>query len=110
MQILDNECSKEYKATMQQKWNVTYQLVPPDLHRRNAAERATREFKSHFLEILAGVATDFPRYLWNLLLPQTEITLNFLRQSTADPTISAWEFFSGPFNYDATPLGPLEST
>ena len=30
-----------------------------------------------------------------------------MRQSTADPTNLAWEFFSGPFNYDATPLGPL---
>ena len=42
-----------------------------------------------------------------LLIPQTEITLNLLHQSTADPTILAWEFFSGPFNYNATPLGPL---
>ena len=57
--------------------------------------------------ILAGVATAFPRYLWDLLLPQTKLTLNLLHQSTANPTMLAWEFFSGPFNYDATPLGPL---
>ena len=107
LQILDNECSKEYKATMNQKWGVTYQFVLPDLHRRNTAERAIRTVKAHFLAILAGVATDFPRYLWDLLLPQTKLTLNLLRQSTADPTISAREFFSGPFNYDATLLGPL---
>ena len=92
---------------MQKKWNIVYQLVPPDLHRRNAAERAIRTFKAKFLAIVAGVATDFPHYLWDLLLPQTEITLNLLRQSTEDPTISAWDFFSGPFNYDVTPLGPL---
>ena len=24
LQILDNECSKEYKATMKEKWGVTY--------------------------------------------------------------------------------------
>ena len=23
--------------------------------------------------------------------------------------ISAWEYYSGPFNYDATPVGPLGS-
>ena len=46
LQILDNECSKEYKATMKEKWGVTYQLVPPDLHRRNTAERAIRTFKA----------------------------------------------------------------
>ena len=107
LQTLNNECSKEYKATMQKKWNVTYQLVPPDLHRRNAAEWAIRTFKAHLLAIFSGVSTDFPLYLWDLLLPQTEITLNFLRQSTADPTILAWEFFSGPLNYNETPLGPL---
>ena len=107
LQILDNECSKEYKQTMKEKWGVTYQLVPPDLHRRNAAERAIRTVKAHFLAILAGVAVDFPRHLWDLLLPQAELTLNLLRQSASNPKISAWEAFNGPFNYDATPLGPL---
>ena len=63
LHILDNKCSKEYKATMKQKWNVTYQLVPPDIHIRNAAERFIRTVKAHLLEIIAGVATDFPRYL-----------------------------------------------
>ena len=42
-----------------------------------------------------------------LLLPQTERTLNLLRKSTADPTILAWDCFSGHFSYDTTPLGPL---
>ena len=89
---------------MKHKWDITYQLVPPDLHKRNAAERDIITVKAHFLEILTEVAMDFPSYLWNLLLPQTELTLNLLRQSTTDPTISAWEFFSGPFNYDVTPM------
>ena len=64
-------------------------------------------FKAHFLSILAGVAPYFPRNLWNLLLPQTELTLNLLRQATLDPTQSAWSYFHGQFNYDATPTGPL---
>jgi hypothetical protein len=34
LQILDNECSKEYKKLMKEKWGVTYQLIPPDMHRR----------------------------------------------------------------------------
>ena len=63
LQILDNECNKEYKATMKEKWGVTYQLVLPDIHRRNAAESAIRMVNAHFLAILAGVAIDFPRYL-----------------------------------------------
>ncbi|KAL7528255.1 hypothetical protein ACHAWF_002495, partial [Thalassiosira exigua] len=71
--------------------------------------RAIRTFKAHFVRILAGVAPDFPRYLWDLRVPQAEMTLNFLRSSKSNPKISAWEFFDGPFNYDATPLGPLGS-
>ena len=78
------------------------------MHRRNAAERAIRSFKAHFLAILSGLASDFPRNLWDLLIPQTEMTLNMLRQAAPDPAISAWDFFSGKkFNYRATPLGPL---
>ena len=45
--------------------------------------------------------------MWELLLPQTELTLNLLRQATLYPTRSAWSYFHGPFNYDATPIGYL---
>ena len=95
LQIVDNECSMSYKRIMTDKWGVEFQLVPPDMNRRNAAERAIRSFKAHFLAILSGVASDFPRNLWDLLLPQTEMTLNMLRQAASDPAISAWDFFSG---------------
>ena len=107
LQILDNEASKDYKALIRDKWGADFQLVPPHIHRQNAAERVIRTFKAHFLAILAGVASDFPRHLWDLLLPQVEMALNFLRQATINPSISAWEYLNGPFNYDATPLGPL---
>ena len=60
LQVLDNEASKAYKEAMVNKWNVKYQLVPPDMHRRNAAERAIRIFKAHFISILAGTDEDFP--------------------------------------------------
>ena len=73
----------------------------------HAAERAIRTFKAHFLSILAGVAQGFPRNLWDLLLPQAELTLNLLRQATLDPSQSDWAYFNGALNYDATPIGPL---
>ena len=78
LQIMDNEASKEYKKTITEKWKVKYQLVPPDMHRRNAAERAIRTFKAHFIAILAGVDDDFPSNLWDKLVPQAEMTLNLL--------------------------------
>jgi hypothetical protein len=49
LQILDNEASVEYKTLMTAKWKVNYQLVPPHIHRQNAAERDIRTFKAHFL-------------------------------------------------------------
>jgi hypothetical protein len=106
-QILDNEASKDYCHAITHDWKATYQLVPPDVHCANAAERAIRTFKAHFLSILAGIDTSFPNHRWDKLLPQTELTLNLLRQSTIAPSISAWESFNGPLNYDATPLGPI---
>jgi len=54
------------------------ELVPPGCHQRNAAEVAVRNFKAHFLSVLAGVANNFPPRLWDRLLPQTEITINLI--------------------------------
>ena len=107
LQILDNEASADYKHAITVTWQVKFQLVPPDMHRRNQAERAIRTFKDHFLAILAGVDSTFPPYLWDLLLPQAELTLNLLRQSAINPRISAWEFFQGPFDFNKTPLAPV---
>ena len=63
------------------KWKVKYQLVPLDMHRRNTAERAIRTCKceAHFISMLAGVDDDFPSHLWDLLVPQAEMTQNLLR-------------------------------
>ena len=91
LQIMDNEASAAFKQAITFVWRAKFQLVPPDMHRRNRAERAIRTFKDHFLAILAGVDKSFPPYLWDLLLPQAELTLNLLRQSTINPKISAWE-------------------
>ena len=68
---LDNEAIQDYNTIIKDKWGVGFQLVSPDIHRRNAAERAIRTFKGNFLAILSGVAPDFPQFLWDLLLLQT---------------------------------------
>ena len=67
VQILDNKVSAELKKTIVKDWNTSYQLVPPNMHRKNVAERAIRTFKAHFLEILAGVDPNFPKYMWQPL-------------------------------------------
>ena len=49
-----------------------------------------------------------PIFLWDQLLEQAELTLDLLRQDTADTSKSSWEYLHcRPFNYDDTPLVPL---
>ena len=53
LQVLGNEANKEYKTKITEKYGTKFQLVPPNMHRRNAAE----------LAVLAGAAPDFLRNL-----------------------------------------------
>jgi hypothetical protein len=78
LQIFNNEVSIKFKAAIEDMWKAHYQLVPPNVHRCKATERAIKTFKSHFFAIIAGLPPTFPQYLWDLLLPQTELTLNLL--------------------------------
>ena len=105
--VLDNEVSDNMKHHIQVTCRLEMELVPPGCHRRNAAEVAIRNFKTHFLSVMAGVAEDFPENLWDRLLPQAEITLNLLRQSNSTPNVSAYAHLSGPFDYNKMPLAPM---
>ena len=80
MYILDNEISNNLKLALT-KYGITYQLVPPAQHRRNAAERAIRTFKNHFLSGLASLPPSFPISEWDRLLEQALLTLNLLRNA-----------------------------
>ena len=86
--ILDNECSAAFKTTLNSN-EITFELVPPHQHRRNAAERAIRTFKNHFLSGLASCDPDFPLREWDRLIPQAELTLNLLRNSRLNPKLSS---------------------
>jgi hypothetical protein len=74
--VLDNEVSENMMNHICKTCKFDMELVPPGCHQRNAAEVAIRNFKAHFLRILAGVANNFPPSLWDWLLPQTKITIN----------------------------------
>jgi hypothetical protein len=86
--------------------DIAYQLVPPHCHRRNAAERAIRTFKEHFVAGLSSVDPAFPLHLWDRLLPQAEITLNLLRTSRLHPQLSAAAHFHGLVDYNKTAFSP----
>jgi hypothetical protein len=105
MYILDNEASAQLKQALA-KYALTYQLVPPHLHRRNAAERAIRTFKNHLLACLATCDSDFPVSEWDRILFQVELTLNLLRSSRVNPKLSAYAYLNGNFDFNKSPLAP----
>lgn len=105
LQKLDNECSQILKDFMHQE-DLDFQLAPPGMHRRVAAERAIRTFKNHFIAGLSSVDPNFPMRLWDKLIPQAFITMNLLRGSRINPKLSAYAQIKGPFDFNKTPLAP----
>lgn len=105
LQKLDNEASKILKNFMA-KEDIDFQLVPPHVHRRNAAERAIRTFKNHMIAGLCSTDPNFPMHLWCRLLEQGTMTLCMLRASRINPSLSAFTQLWGNFDFNRTPLAP----
>lgn len=103
--ILDNECSDIMKQYFRQS-DITYQLAAPGQHRTNAAERAIRTFKNHFIAGLCSLDENFPIHLWDRLVPQALITINLMRGSRINPKHSAWSQLFGPYNFNKEPIAP----
>jgi hypothetical protein len=104
-QTLDNQASSALKNFFTTH-DVEYQLVPPHCHRRNAAERAIRTLKEHFVAGLASADPDFPLHLWDRLLTQAEMTLNLLRTSRQHPQLSAAAHYHGIIDYNKKAFAP----
>ena len=103
---MDNETSELLLQSLEND-DIAINLVPPHVHRRNAAERAIQTFKAHFIAILCGTDPKFPLNLWDKLLPQAQITLNLLRNSRVNPLLSAYCQIWGNFDFNKTPIAPL---
>lgn len=71
--VMDNEASNKLKNCLL-KNKLPYQLTPPHMHRVNAAERAIRMFKNHFISGFATIDPNFPIREWDCLLPQAEMS------------------------------------
>jgi hypothetical protein len=105
LQTMNNEASAALKKYFTEQ-DMTYQLVPPHCHLRNAAEHAIRNFKEQFVAGLASVDPDFPMHLWDRLLPQDEMSLNLLRTSMLHPQLSAAAHLHGLVDYNKTAFAP----
>jgi hypothetical protein len=80
LQKLDNRAPGKLQMFMGQN-DVSFQLVPPRQHRRNAAKRAIATWKDHFVATLATTNPSFPLHVWCRLIDQATTTLNLLCQS-----------------------------
>jgi hypothetical protein len=105
LMTLDNEASKLIKEYLYDQ-DINFQLVPLYCHRRNAAERAIFSFKDHLIAGLCFTDKAFPMHLWDRLLPQAILTLNMLRTSRINPTISAATHLDGKYEYNKAHMAP----
>jgi hypothetical protein len=78
----------------------------PHDHRVNAAERAIRTWKNHFIAGISSTDPRFPIALWDRLIPQAVLTLNLLRTSRINPRLSSHAQLFGMFDFNKTPLAP----
>ena len=105
-QVLDKETSMEYRQEIMET-GMTYQLVPPDDHRQNIAEKTIQTQKDHFIALCSDVSANFPMHIWCSLIPQTEKQLLLLRQWNVNPKISAFAYLYGPHDYNAQIFVPI---
>ena len=105
MHWLDNEAPSMLKEFNKNE-DITFQLTPPNIHRRNAAERAIQTWKNHFISGLCSTHPLFPMHLWDRLIEQANMTLNMMRTCRVHPQLSAYEALFGTFDFNSTPLDP----
>ena len=105
LQIMDNEACDILNNTLLKK-NVPYQLVPPHIHRRNAAKRSIQTFKDHCIAGLWSTDPKYPSQEWDRLILQATMTLNMLRTSHTIPELSAYAAIFGIHDFNRLPLAP----
>ena len=86
---------------------MTFQIVPPDDHRCNIAEKSIQTWKYHFIGVLSGTDESFPEQLWCQVIPQAKHQLLLLCQSKSNPKISAYAHVYVPHNYGANHFVPV---
>ncbi|KAI2493168.1 Reverse transcriptase (RNA-dependent DNA polymerase) [Fragilaria crotonensis] len=104
---LDNECTVALKQFLVAE-DIDFQLVP-----WHASPQCGRTCDSHIQESLhlriVQCGQKLPLHLWDKLLPQAELTLNLLRGSRINPSLSAHAQLHGAVDFNRTPIAPRHS-
>ena len=102
---MENQCSSDLREAME-KYEIGFQLAPPHMHRRNAAEQAIITDKKHFISEFLTTDHDLPIGKWDRLLSQCTITLNLLPNSRVNPALSTYAYLFGPYDFNKSPIAP----
>ena len=105
LNVMNNEASTALKKQIK-KSGPAHHFVEPHNHRVNAAERAIRTFKNHFVAGSYGTDPNFPISQWHKLLEQAALTLNLLCALRTNPHRSVHADLFGDFDFNKTPLAP----
>ena len=62
-QVLGYRISAECRLEIK-KASMNFQIVPPDDHRRNLAEKKIQTCKDHFIGVMSKTSEDFLDHLW----------------------------------------------
>ena len=101
---MDNETSKGLEFFLRDTAKVVIEYVPPNNKRSNVAERII----NHYVAGLLSADPCMPLQVWDVILPQTDITYNILHPWGPNPLISAYEgFHQHPYDFAAHPIAPL---
>jgi hypothetical protein len=106
LNVMDNQCSKAVLSFIKST-GADIQLVNPDDHRVNAAERAMQTWKNHWIAGLGTLDPNCPLQLWCQFIEQGQDTLNMLCMSRINPKLSSYAALEGQFNFNKTPLEPV---
>ena len=100
---LDNEASPEFHALLKEK-NINYQLAPPGMYRKNAAERAIDTFKDHFIAVLCATDPDLLMQNRDHLIKQGDIIIKLLLSSRLNPILFPYAHLNGDFYFNQNPM------
>ena len=102
--VMDNEASSAIMDWLQRVKQVDAQKVSRHNHRVNVAERMIETGKYHLISGIAGTDEKLPITKWDILIPQTQRTLNMMRSCRINPKLSADNFLEGQHDYNAVPF------
>ena len=100
--IMDYQCSRRIQKYITSQ-GTDIQLVNPDDHRINAAERAIQTWKNHYVAGLSTTDHNCPLQLCCQFIAQAQDTLNMLRRFRVNPKLSSYAVLEGQFNFNIFP-------